>query len=209
MQKSRSAAPIPSCTSIQTNKKNTQKHALMAPNNLKPIDKIQHRHNKSPLSQGYRKPQWPKLMPKKTRCPLSLNCGSASYESAPWNQHVRILGLWYFGYMFAEWRITGKGTSCFATHTICTRSNTSLNFNNPNWARDFAPLIWFLWLFIGLLSLSGLLWLDIVCGFWWPPQWLSLRRAACVATTLWVASSLPSFAPHYMHATSASYGNVL
>ena len=39
----------------------------MAPNNLKPIDKLQHRHNKSPLSQGYRKPQWPELVPKKTR----------------------------------------------------------------------------------------------------------------------------------------------
>lgn len=70
---------------------------------------------------------------------------------------VQGYGLLTFGNLFVEWRITSRGTSCFATHTIRTRSNTSLNFNNPNWVRDFAPLIWFLWLFIDSLSLSGFL----------------------------------------------------
>ena len=76
---------------------------------------------------------------------------------------------------------------CYAYYSHSLQHESE--FSNPNWVRAFAPLFVFLWLFIGFSSLSKLLWIDVVCGFWNPSLWLYLCRAACVATSWWVASS--------------------
>ena len=88
----------------------------------------------------------------------SLDCACACFESAMRCQHVWIFGLSTSGYMFAEWRIIGKGTSYYATHTIRTHYNMSMNFNNPNWVRAFTPFLFScdcLLVFIPFPSSSG------------------------------------------------------
>lgn len=66
--------------------------------------------------------------------------------------------------MFVGWRITGWGTSYFATPTICTRFDTSLNFKNRNWFRVFTPLFVIVGVFGGVFCMLVLLFKDVMCG---------------------------------------------
>lgn len=57
-----------------------------------------------------------------------------------YNSHMSMSVTFNFGCALVGWRITGRGTSCFAMHTFHIQCRTSPSFKTPSWVRFSPPL---------------------------------------------------------------------